>query len=334
MARRGILPHKHGRKTSVLSLRSRCVRMKDGSQMPVEYPKGAPVMESKSIATPQLDADTRAAIREYWGFYEPHAAAIAAEILPACERIPDFVPVLRAMTPEQMAEQNKRSLALQRAAIVDDQWGPYLTDLRAQGMQYANMGINFASWFEIITAYRECAARRLVSVAREDMQRATTISKGMNRLLDVAMAEIGDAYVAVKEEIIHRQQEAIRQLTETLLRAVRDNRARGVVMDITGVPIVDSKVASHLAQACEAARLMGATVVLTGISAAIAETLVTIGAELRGVPTLGSLQDGIEALERRARAEGAAGHGAANGTAANGASTNGTSNGASSSLEV
>jgi rsbT co-antagonist protein RsbR len=330
--------------------------------MPVEYPKGAPVMESKSIATPQLDADTRAAIREYWGFYEPHAAAIAAEILPACERIPDFVPVLRAMTPEQMAEQNKRSLALQRAAIVDDQWGPYLTDLRAQGMQYANMGINFASWFEIITAYRECAARRLVSVAREDMQRATTISKGMNRLLDVAMAEIGDAYVAAKEEIIHRQQEAIRelstpvlrvsdrllvipvvgvvdthrarQLTETLLRAVRDNRARGVVMDITGVPIVDSKVANHLAQACEAARLMGATVVLTGISAAIAETLVTIGAELRGVPTLGSLQDGIEALERRARAEGAAGHGAANGTAANGASTNGTSNGASSSLEV
>jgi rsbT co-antagonist protein RsbR len=70
------------------------------------------------------------------------------------------------------------------------------------------------------------------------------------------------------------------------------------VMDITGVPVVDSQVANHLAQACEAARLMGAMVVMTGISSEIALTLVTIGAHLRGVRTVGDLQGGIELIER------------------------------------
>ena len=65
-------------------------------------------------------------------------------------------------------------------------------------------------------------------------------------------------------------------------------------MDITGVPIVDSKVANHLVQACEAARLMGAKVILTGISSDIAQALVGIGAVLHGVQTVGDLQGGIE----------------------------------------
>ena len=69
-------------------------------------------------------------------------------------------------------------------------------------------------------------------------------------------------------------------------------------MDITGVPIVDSRVANHLVQACEAARLMGAHVVITGISSSIAQALVTIGADLSGVVTLGDLQTGLEEAER------------------------------------
>jgi rsbT co-antagonist protein RsbR len=92
--------------------------------------------------------------------------------------------------------------------------------------------------------------------------------------------------------------ERARHLTETLLVAIRNRRARVVVMDITGVPVVDSKVANHLVQACEAARLMGAQVILTGISPEIAQALVTIGAELRGARTLADLQSGIEEANR------------------------------------
>src|SRR6185503_10540629 len=85
-----------------------------------------------------------------------------------------------------------------------------------------------------------------------------------------------------------------RQVTQALLNSIRANRAKAVVMDITGVPIVDSKVANHLVQTVEAARLMGATVIVTGVSPEIAQTLVALGAELPNVKTFGDLQGGIE----------------------------------------
>ena len=65
-------------------------------------------------------------------------------------------------------------------------------------------------------------------------------------------------------------------------------------MDITGVPNVDSKVANHLVQTVDAARLLGATVIVTGVSAAIAQTLVTLGLDLSKMNTVGDLQAGIE----------------------------------------
>ena len=71
-----------------------------------------------------------------------------------------------------------------------------------------------------------------------------------------------------------------------------------MVIDITGVPTVDSKVANHLIQTAEAARLMGAKAILTGVSAEIAQTVVTIGVDLSRITTLCDLQSGIEEADR------------------------------------
>lgn len=284
------------------------------------------MIDHAAIPEPGLRPQDKAALREYWLFYEPHAAALQDELLRELDEMPVWAPIIRAMKPEQLSEQNKRSLELQRAAIMDDHWQPYLADLHSQGAQYAMGGVKFGSWFQILSAFRSGVRRRLLTLATDDVQRATSVGDGMNYFLDFAMGQIGEAYLATKEQIIREQQEAIREistpvlqvrerlliipvvglvdthrarlLTEGLLRAIRDRRAKGVVMDITGVPIVDSKVANHLAQACEAARLMGALVVLSGISPDIAQTLVTIGAQLRGVRTVGDLQGGIEEIER------------------------------------
>ena len=142
--------------------------------------------------------------------------------------------------------------------------------------------------------------------------------------LDMGLAI--DTYIQQRERTIHDQQEAIRelstpvlqvrdrllilpivglidtprarQLTEQLLRSIRSNRAKVVVIDITGVPIVDTIVANHLVQAVEAARLMGASAIITGLSPEIARTLVTLGVDLRSMDTVGDLQEGIEAAER------------------------------------
>ena len=65
-------------------------------------------------------------------------------------------------------------------------------------------------------------------------------------------------------------------------------------MDITGVPAMDATVANHLVQTVEAARLLGATVIVTGLSPEIAQTLVNIGVDLGKMTTVGDLQGGIE----------------------------------------
>ena len=71
-----------------------------------------------------------------------------------------------------------------------------------------------------------------------------------------------------------------------------------VVIDITGVAAMDVTVANHLVQTVEASRLLGATVIVTGLSPEIAQTLVTIGVDLGKMNTVGDLQGGIEQAER------------------------------------
>ncbi len=89
-----------------------------------------------------------------------------------------------------------------------------------------------------------------------------------------------------------------RQLTEQLLRGIRANRAKVVVIDITGVPSINSTVANHLVLTVEAARLLGATAIVTGLSPEIAQTLVTIGVDLSKMNTVGDLRGGIEEADR------------------------------------
>ena len=82
------------------------------------------------------------------------------------------------------------------------------------------------------------------------------------------------------------------------MRGIRTNRARVVVIDITGVAAMDATVANHLVQTVEASRLLGAMVIVTGLSSEIAQTLVTIGVDLGKMNTVGDLQGGIEEAER------------------------------------
>jgi rsbT co-antagonist protein RsbR len=69
-------------------------------------------------------------------------------------------------------------------------------------------------------------------------------------------------------------------------------------MDVTGVPEMDSAAANHLIQTVQASQLMGATVIVTGLSTEVAQTLVRLGVDLSMVQTMGDLQSGIEEAER------------------------------------
>ena len=84
-----------------------------------------------------------------------------------------------------------------------------------------------------------------------------------------------------------------RDITRRLLVGIKEYRAKVVILDITGVSIVDSAVANHLNKTIQAARLKGAQVVVTGISDAVAETIVDLGIDWGGIETLSDLQAGL-----------------------------------------
>jgi rsbT co-antagonist protein RsbR len=84
-----------------------------------------------------------------------------------------------------------------------------------------------------------------------------------------------------------------RDITRRLLAGIREHGARVVILDITGVPVVDSGVADHLNKTIQAARLKGARTIVTGISEAVAETIVDLGIDWGGIETLADLESGL-----------------------------------------
>jgi len=94
--------------------------------------------------------------------------------------------------------------------------------------------------------------------------------------------------------------ERARRIMEELLTGITRHQAELVIIDITGVPVVDTAVANHLIQTIKAARLLGARSILVGISGEVAQALVHLQIDLSGVVTRSNLQAGIEyALEQR-----------------------------------
>ncbi len=178
----------------------------------------------------------------------------------------------------------------------------------------------------IVLLLRDVLARSLFAKYQADFTKLNRILDEYEPAANRIANTVAVGFVQERERVIRQQQEAIRelstpvlpvrerllilpiigvidpqrarQLTEQLLRGIRANRAKVVVIDITGVAAMDAAVANHLVQTVDASRLLGATVIVTGLSPEIAQTLVNIGVELGKMNTVGDLQGGIEQAER------------------------------------
>src|SRR5919106_222602 len=199
----------------------------------------------------------------------------------------------------------------------------YARDLSERIIQ---RGVETDEVLGIVLLLSDVLARSLFVNYQHDVELLHRILDSYEPAANSIAVTVGVSFVDERERVIREQQESIRelstpvlqlrerllilpiigvldsararQLTEQLLAAIRDNRARVVVIDVTGVATIDQTVANHLVQAVEASRLMGASAILTGLSSRIAQTLVDLGVDLGTMKTVGDLQGGLEEAER------------------------------------
>src|SRR5229473_754859 len=174
-----------------------------------------------------------------------------------------------------------------------------LRDVLARSL-FAKYQADFALLNRILDAYEPAANRIAITVAVgfvQERERVIREQQEAIRVLSTPVLQVRERLLILPIIGVMDPQRA-RQLTEQLLRGIRTNRAKVVVIDITGVPVMDASVANHLVQTVEAARLLGAIVIITGLSPEIAQMLVTMGVDLGKMNTVGDLQGGIEEAER------------------------------------
>jgi len=197
----------------------------------------------------------------------------------------------------------------------------YVEDRLRVGAVHERIGLA-PKWY--LGSYRQYLEliRRSFDDAMPDARQARDAFLSVQRIVffDVALAI--DTYIAANLEALGRHQAAIRELStpvirvyervlllplvgavdshrahqimESVLLNVVEAQARCIIVDIAGVPVVDTRVADHLLKTTAAVRLLGAETILTGITAQVARTMVQLGVDVSSMHTVSRLSDGIE----------------------------------------
>jgi rsbT co-antagonist protein RsbR len=165
-----------------------------------------------------------------------------------------------------------------------------------EGMTEADL-VNAENQMEIVYDFDKWATpmtNEIVNMYSQTWERTVSLQK-------IALQELSAPLIPVLEGITVMplvgtiDTERAKQIMENLLNGAVKHRSEVVLIDITGVPVVDTMVAHHIIQAAEAVRLIGAKCMLCGIRPEIAQTIVNLGINLNEIVTKNSLKKGIEA---------------------------------------
>jgi rsbT co-antagonist protein RsbR len=267
----------------------------------------------------ELRPEERERLADFSRRLEPEMEAVVDAVM---EEILDAEELQELTAGERARERLRPAIREYMDALRDDRAGSFLEERMRRTKERAEEGLPYASLVVAYMALERALARRIRSIYRDE----TAVGEVRDALLRLAfIQQVGsaNAYLEGKEETIRAQQQAMlalstpvvelwqgvlalplvgtidtaraRQITQRLLRTIRDTQARVVILDITGVPLVDTGVANHLMKTIAAARLLGARGIIVGISPEIADTLITLNVEFTGIDTYFSLRQGLEA---------------------------------------
>jgi rsbT co-antagonist protein RsbR len=219
----------------------------------------------------------------------------------------------------------KRVKALQRAYFLQltqgDYGEAYLAHRLHIGQVHQQIGLEPRWYMGAYSIYMQLAFPRVMAAYKHEPDKGQRMFLALLKIITLDTELAITTYIAAGEEVISRQSREILEIstpvvqvwagvlvtpligtldteraqlfTERLLERVVEMRTSVVLVDITGVPTMDTRTAQHLTEAISAVRLLGAQVLLTGVRPAIAQTLVHLGIDLSNVATRPSLEAGL-----------------------------------------
>jgi rsbT co-antagonist protein RsbR len=210
----------------------------------------------------------------------------------------------------------------------------YAEDRSRVGIAHERIGLSTTWHLGAYRKYMELIFEYLHAECKDPRQ-AEEAFGSIQKIVGFDLTIACDAYIAAKLEALERHQAALRELATPVIRVhdrilllplvgaidrhraeqvmdsvlgkVSEAQARCIIIDIAGVPVVDTTVADSLIKTAAAVRLLGADTILTGIAAKVARTIVRLGVDISTMHTLSRLSEGIElalALEAKSIAPG------------------------------
>ncbi len=163
------------------------------------------------ISLPELTSDELQGLKDYWKVYELHREDISASLTSMAGDHPEFRFILENV-PSQHAENGQdAAVELQRRAIFEGEWEPYLNNLRIQGMLYAQAGLSFQAWFKIVGGFRKYMMPYLLDSYGKSPERLLSAMNGIDLFIDIVMGVVGESYLSTKEKLILQQKEFLQE---------------------------------------------------------------------------------------------------------------------------
>ncbi|WP_448701903.1 STAS domain-containing protein [Mucilaginibacter sp. AW1-3] len=202
-----------------------------------------------------------------------------------------------------------------------DEWSPVIEILGGIAITRARQGFSPRETGNFVFSLKEAILEILMDELKGDPMKLFTESRKINRLMDSLSVVTFETFIKGREEVILRQTDEITEIStpvirvwdgilalpiigtldsartqivmENLLQEIVETGSSIAILDISGVPAVDSLVAQHLIKTVSATRLMGAECIISGIRPEIAQTVVHLGIDLSNIITKATLASAL-----------------------------------------
>jgi PAS domain S-box-containing protein len=165
-----------------------------------------------NLKIPNLTVRESTGLKDYWKIYEQHRQGVDAELWHMIIAIPQFKAALAGR--DLSAPEQQENAERQRQAIYHNEWEPFLSSLWEQGQLFALTGVDFRTWFEIVSAYRKLVRPHMLTAYGNDPERLLAAMEGVDALIEIMLSTIGDSYLEAMQQRIQQQEQVIQNAIE------------------------------------------------------------------------------------------------------------------------